>query len=414
MVQDSRSILRNFEEFGILSENSEWPHFLENQIQKRPEEIVYKVFLAQYYAGKSKGIEAVEIIKGFYEKLEVDNELYLLCVQILVDANETQLAERLIEIFLVNKKSLDQSDHLACAFLYEQLGKSEKALAMMNHVDNHDFALLTFKSKLLNDLGKTEQFQKLVSEIIEKDDQFTKSLGEIRVKTPAFVKQIQENPSIIYLMASASALKEKDTSKAISILERGLKKNPDNQEIQFKLLDLLNLTGKTEKNEGLWEKLSASASENLSSSLLCLLGEIALSRREEVKSAQYLSEALKISPEEPRIKALQARIVAINGNLQEAKLILSEVVQSLDNKHAENFGSTAETYSVDSRFWLANAAKDLKDNKKSLEICQQEILQFGFHTPLIDLFLNALSAELENRFVLHEIKANDQNNQDTG
>ena len=77
MLNDSQSILSNFKEFSILSENSEWPRFLENQIQRRPEEIVYKVFLAQYFAGTGKESEAAEIVKGFYEKLEVESELYL-------------------------------------------------------------------------------------------------------------------------------------------------------------------------------------------------------------------------------------------------------------------------------------------------------------------------------------------------
>ena len=104
------------------------------------------------------------------------------------------------------------------------------------------------------------------------------SPGNLKVRIPDFVKQIQENPTQIYLMASSFAIEKKDTDKAISILERGLKKNPDDREIQFNLLDLLNLTGKNEKIEGLWEKLNGSASENHSSSLLCLLGEIALSR----------------------------------------------------------------------------------------------------------------------------------------
>ena len=412
MGQDSQSILSNFREFGILSENSEWPHFLENQIQKKPEEIVYKVFLAQYFAGKGKRAEAVEIIKGFYEKLEVENDLYLLCVQILLDSNEVQLAERLIEIFLVNKNSPEQREYLACAFLFEQLGRPEKALAMMNHVDDQDFALLAFKSKLLNDLGKTEQFQKLLNEIIMKDDQIANSLGDLTVKIPGFVKEIQENPSKIYLMASASAIKEKDSDKAISILERGLIKNPNDQIIQFNLLDLLDLTGNNEKFERLWEKLSSSPAENLSSSLLCLLGEIALSRGEEVKSAQYLSDALKLTPEDPRIKALQARIVVINGNTQDAKLTMNEIVQSLEMTNSENVSNTVETFHVDSRFWLARAAGDLKDNKTTLEICGQEILRFGYHDPLIKLFLSAFSTELENKYVLRELKTNEQNNPD--
>jgi len=407
MIQDSHSILSNFGQFGILSDNSEWPRFLETQIQKKPDEIVYKVLMAHYFARKDMRKEAVDLIKSFYEKLGVDNELYLLCVQILVDANEAQLAERLVEIFLVNKKSPDKSDYLSCAFLFEHLGRSEKALAMMNHIRDLDFVLLTFKSKLLNDLGKKEQFEKLLSEVIEKDDQFVVSFDDLNVKIPDFVKLIQENPSRIYLMESTSQIKNRDTDKGISILELGLKMNPDDLDIQFNLLDLLSITGKNERLEVMWEKCSRSAPENQSSHLLCLLGEIALSHGEEVKSANFLSEAMKLTPEEPRIKALQARILAINGNTQEANSILNEIVLTKKNTTPENDCFTAESCSVGSRFWLAKASRDLKDNKKALEICQQEILRFGYHSPLIDLFLSALSAELENKFVLNELKGND-------
>jgi len=406
MAQDCPSILTNIKEFGILSENSEWPHFLENQIQRRPEEIVYKVFLAQYFAGKSKSTEAVEIMKGFFEKLEVESDLYLICIQIFVDSNETQLAERLIEIFLVNKKSPRESDYLACAFLFEQLGRPEKALAMMNRTDAQDFALITYKSKLMNDLGKVEQFQKLMNSIIEKDDQLTNSLNDMKVKIPDFVKQIQENPSIVYSMAAFSTLKEKGIDNAISILERGLKKNQHDQAILLNLLEMLNLTGKSEKIEGLLEKLNGYPLINQSSSLLCLLGEIALARGEEIKGAQYLSAALKLAPEDLRIKTLQARIVAINGNAKDAKQILDEIISVIDKTNQEKIVQATENYIYGSRYWLAKAVLDLKENKKALEICQQEILRFGYLPPLVNLFLSAYAAELENEFILHEIKAN--------
>ena len=408
MVQDNKSILSNFREFSIISENSEWPRFLENQIQRKPDEIVYKVFLAQSYAGTGKNTEAVEVIKGFYEKLAVDNELYLSCVQILLDAYETQLAERLLEIFLVNKKSPDKSDYLACAFLFEQMEKHEKALKMLNHVDDQDFVLLTFKSRLLSDLGKTEQSQKIINDIVVSDVQVTNTLSDIKVKIPEFVKQILENPTQTYLMACSYAIKIKDIDKAIAILEQGLKKNPEDREIQFNLLDLLIFTGKSEKIEGLWGKLNGSDSEINSPSLLCLLGEIALSRGEEVTSAQYLSDAMIIAPEDARIKALQARLVAINGNSQEAKTILDEIVQNLDNA-ASNLGKKpVEAYRIGSRFWLAKAASDIKDNKTTLDICQKEITRFGYYPPFIYLFLSALSEELENRLLMREIKANTQ------
>jgi tetratricopeptide (TPR) repeat protein len=405
LTSDSPAILRNFRKFGVLSENSEWPNFLENQVQKKPDEIVYKILLAQSFVESARKPEAVEIIKSFYEKLQVESEYYLFCVQILIDADEVKLAERLIEIFLVNKKTPDRSDYLSCAFLYLQLGKPEKALAMMNHLEIHDFALMTLKSKLLSDAGKIDLSRKLINHIIDNPESITNNLDDLNVRIPVIVKQIQNNPTQVYLMASSFALHLEDVEKAISILEKGEIKNPENPEILFSILELLNSTGKNEKLEKIIESHNISSSEIRSASLLCLLGEIALSQGEEVSGARYLSEAMKLTPDDPRIKALQARVMAINGNVQEAIKTFNEIAQevNIDNSGIRNQHSFD---TIDSKLWLANAAMDLKDYKTVLDVCQQEILRFGYFPPITNLFLYALSAKLENEFVLREIKVN--------
>ncbi len=403
--RNSQSILNDLGQFVIDSNSSEWISFLENQIQQKPDEIIYRVLMAKSIVGKGRSQEGVEIIKGFYEKMGVESDLYLLCIQILIDANENLLAERLIEIFLVNKKLPSQSDLLSCAFLFEQLRRPEKALAMMNRMENQDRILTAYKMKLVFDLGRIEQYQKMINVIVENDDQFSNSLNNLKVKIPDFVKQIQESPSKIYLMAFASSIKQNDNEKAISILEKGLQKRPDDREIQFNLLEILNLTGRNESIEVLIKKLNDSVPESLSPAINCLLGEIALSRHEEIKSAQYLSEALKQAPEWLRIKALQSRIMAINGNEKDARSILKGIFSTIDEVNIENDDQSTILYAIDSKFWLAQAARDLDDNKKTLEICQQELQKFGFQPSLINLFLSALAAVREDEFILKELKA---------
>lgn len=406
LIVDNSTIIKDFRKLGVFSENSEWSRFLENQVQKKPEEIIYQVLLAQSLVETDKKFEAVAIVKSFYEKLIVENENYLFCIQILVDANEIQLAERLIEIYLVNKKTPDKIDYLSCAFLYYQLGRSEKALAMMNHLKFQNPALMIFKAKLLNDLGRIDQSQNLVNHAFDNVINDSNNLNEISVLIPEVVKQIQINPALSYLMASSLAIENKDIDKAISILEKGLISYPENPEILFNLLELSFCTGRIEKLESLMDTYSHALLEINSPTLLCLLGEIALSHKEEVASARYLTNALKLAPQYPRVKALQARMVAIKGNIQEAKINFSNLVEEINSNGFENKNKLSRQLEIGSKLWLANAALELKDYKFALGVCQQEIENLGYFKPISKVLLSALSARLENEFLLREIKIN--------
>ena len=402
---DNLALLRNINDTGIFSGNQEWARFLEKLIQKKSDEIVYKVLFAKTLVESDRKAEAVEIVKNFYESLQVESEYYLFCVQILVDAEEVKLAERLIEIFLVNKKSPDQLDYLSCAFLYLQLGKSEKALTMMNHLETQDFALMTLKSKLLSDSGKTELSQKIINQLIDNAETNSYDLNNLVVRIPEVLRQIQKNPTQTYLLASSLALKNNDIEKAISILENGLTKNSENIDILFRILDLLNRTGKNDELKSLIEAHKLSTLEILSPSLLCLLGEIALSQNEEVSSARYLSEAMKVAPEDPRVKALQVRMIAIHGNAQEAKGIFKDIIKEMEINRSGIKNST-DLADLDSKYWFANAALDVKDYKTALDVYQKEILNFGYFPSITYPFLSALSARLEEEFFLHELKIN--------
>ncbi len=403
-VRDCRSILTNFRAFGDFKEISDWWRFLENQTQRKPDEIVYKVFLAQSYVETGKTTEAVDLIKGFLEKLNVNDEFYLQCAQILIDGGEAQLAERLIEIFLVNKHLLDQSDQLACSYLFDQMGKHEKALSMINQVDDRGIAFLMYKAKLLNDLGKTERSQKLINDIILNEGQVTHLQDCNSVRIPQLVKQVEENPALPFLMAATYDIEEKNIEQSISILQSALGNYPNDQNLLFNLLELLTLSGKNESIEKILAELSYSDSEISSPSLLCLLGEISLSNGDEVMSAKYLSNAMVFAADNPRVKALQARLVAINGNLLDAKRILTEIVELLEKPELNIFNNPVELYGSKSKIWLAQAANDLKVNNMVLALCKDEISRFGHLVPLEVLFLSALSEELEKQILGEELK----------
>ena len=406
LILDNLEILNGFRNFRVLSENSNWPRFLENQVQKKPEEIIYKILLAQAFVESGRKFDASELVKSFYEKLIVENKYYLFCVQILIDSNEILLAERLIEIFLTNKKTPDEIDYLSCAFLYYQSGKLEKSLAMMNHLEYHDLAFLTFKAKLLNALGKIGLSQKLINQVIDHTYSEEVNINNLSVRIPDSVKTIHNNPALAYLEAAFSAIRNKDIEKAITILENGMKKYPESPEIIFNILDLLNITGMNEKAQSLMETHTQTLSEIQLPSLLCLLGEIALSNKEEVTCAKYLSEALKLEPENPRIKALQVRMLTINGIILEAQNVLNSVIKEINIKNQISEDKSASQLETGTKLWLANAALEVKDYEAALRVSQQEINDFGYFTPISNIFLSALSEILEHEFLLNQIKSN--------
>ncbi|MDP2965770.1 MAG: tetratricopeptide repeat protein [Pelolinea sp.] len=407
-ILDKRSLFKGLMNFEVFSDSSEWSRFLENQVQKKPDETIYKIVLSQSLIVSGKKTEAVKLMKSFYEDLNVEDEFYLSCAQTLIDADEPLLAERLIEIYLSNKKTLEQNDYVSSAFLYEQLGKSEKSLVMINHLELKDPVLLTYKAKLLNDSGNLNQSQKLINIAIEKNEVEEFNLQDIFAHIPEIVKSIQINPALVYIIASSLELNNKNIDKAISFLEKGLYKHPENQEILFNLLELLNITGKNEDINKIISENSQALVDIHSPYLSCLMGEITLSHKEEVTGACYLSASMKIGPNYPRVKALQARMVAINGNILEAQKIFNCVKEELKETEAgqEIIFQSVGQVETNSKLWLAKAALDLKDHRTALQISQQEIDNFGIYPPSIILFLSAFASLLEEEFILSELNVN--------
>lgn len=411
-ILNKKSLIRILENLEIPSDLLEWSRFLENQVQKRPNEIVYKILLSQSLAANGKKAEAIELIRNFYEDLNLDDPYYLLCSQILIKANEPLLAERLIEIYLSNKKSLNQGDYLSSAFLYEQLGKLEKSLTMINQLEVKDPVLLTYKAKLLFESGNFNKSLYIITLAIENINVEEVNLRDILVFIPDSVKSIQNNPALAYMIASSLELNNKAISKAISFLEKGLDKYPENQEILFYLFELLNITGKNDEiNQIISEHNITPDNINLPS-LACLMGEIALFKKEEITCARYLSVSMKMTPENPRVKALQARMIAVNGNFLDAEQIFGSVIKEKlenedDKKSIFQNGNLIETYS---KLWLAQAALDLKDYQRVLKICQQEIARIGINPHNTHLFLSALASVLERKFILDNLNVRCHNN----
>ena len=71
-------------------------------------------------------------------------------------------------------------------------------------------------------------------------------------------------------------------------------------------------------------------------SYLCLRSELALESNEEIDAAKALTNALELSPEDPRVLALQARLTARHGDIYNANLTLKNALSTWgDHQHQE-------------------------------------------------------------------------------
>ncbi len=393
---------------GIFSDSPEWCNYLENQVLKRPDEIIFKIMFAQSLVENNRKAEAAAVIKSFYKSLEVEDEYYLYCVQILLDSDESVIAERLIEIYLANKRSLTKKDYLASAFIYDQLGKFEKSLAMIAHSECHDPAILTYKAILLSGAGNFELPQTLLNQIMGYSQFEMIDLHDLSVRIPDEINEIRHNPALVFSLASSLEVKNKNMNKAISILDNGLEIYPQNQEIIFALLDLMIAAGYIAEVERTIMKCGISISKIQSANLLCLIGEISLSQKEEVTCARYLSEAIKIEADNIRVRALRARMVAINGNIGEAQNILNLIIDEINNteRNQKSNINSLGLANIKPRLWLAQAALETKEYVSAINISLEEINDFGYYRPIISVYLTALSAMLEKEFILSELKIN--------
>ncbi len=94
---------------------------------------------------------------------------------------------------------------------------------------------------------------------------------------------------------------------------------------------------------------------------LCLLGELALNRGEEVKAAQLLNGLLKDHPDAPRVMALQARVIARQGKYSQAQSHLEEAAAAYGE------GETRSSiYRTSLALAYAQAHRELEDWDRAL------------------------------------------------
>ena len=127
---------------------------------------------------------------------------------------------------------------------------------------------------------------------------------------------------------------------------------------------------------------------NLATPYFCLLAEVCLEQGEEISAANYLTEAVKLSPDHPRVLALQSRFSLRTGDPELAKQTCQKAFELIElNKtlikdidslteigNASRFPDTDKFQEqVCTQLTLAEAAFDLKQWEKGIAILKETI-----------------------------------------
>jgi hypothetical protein len=137
-----------------------------------------------------------------------------------------------------------------------------------------------------------------------------------------------DDPSIFEKTAANVWIANKNLSSAIEILEDGLSRDSNDEQLAYMLLEIAKLTNRTDILDDVLR--FSEVREIHSTELICSMAESALIRRQEVLAARYLSTIFDSTENQPRIKALQSILLKHNGNFTEANLIYNDLKKELD------------------------------------------------------------------------------------
>lgn len=87
---------------------------------------------------------------------------------------------------------------------------------------------------------------------------------------------------------------------------------------------------------------------------VCLYAELLLEEDKEIEAAQTLTKVLSVTAHPPRVRALQARLTARQGNPDEGQRILAEAISAHEKQNSENIHAAIAAYVA-----LGQAAQEL-------------------------------------------------------
>lgn len=330
----------------------------------------------------------------------------IICAQLLFNAGLKNQARRVIEVIISNTKILSDEQILSCAFIFDQLGETDSVIYLIDQIQSSKWVTILYRAFLKTRKGMYVEAMDDLDRILKLSDNMTESLKIneklIAARIPDIWRKILADLSYIYLIASDICIKAKNLQKAYLFLDMGKEKiKLNNPQYINRIMDICLMLGDQEKIKK-WKYSLEDGGQNEPSLISFIqLGEIALQNGEEINAAGFISKGLELDAKNPRLLALQARLLSRQKNNHEARLIYSSIKNKINhNIHDDNIFKNEGFEFIPSYLWLAKAAYDIKDYQTCLDICIREIETFGYTEEKLILFLECfISSLVKNEFL---------------
>ena len=387
-----------------------WEQFLNNLIRTDPDNTFYQFALFMYLCASSEKQRALDYLQNINIQNNMNNPYYLMFSQALIQIGENSKAERLVEVYLSNEKYLKPENCLSCAFIYETLGKPEKAIKTLKLINKQEVSVAVYTAHLYRESGK---YIKALTEIKSAVEIYGEGAPELSISVqPGIIKSkfyenVVNNSETILLEAIEIGLISKDLSFAVKAAEIGMVNCSESIEILRYYVELANLLLDENRINRAINYIEELKEAEFPVDLICLMGEIALRRGEEILAANYLSDGLRKNGHSPRLLALQARIITKNGNYKEGLKIYQkskETTTFCQEPDTEMQRNATHLYNI---LWMAEAAFDFDEHNYVLDICKKEIERFGIVDQANRVFLKSLAMILEKNILLENLSVRD-------
>ena len=369
-VEEALDLNEFLEINSSLKNSDQWLKTLQELDEKLPDNRSTKILLAQNFLEKGKRDKVLETVQRIDFTSIQDPEEHLVCSQILIKAGLVDEAKHILEYLLAAKNDLSGGDLLSGAFLFYQMDEVHKTANLLNLINKPGYAILAFKSDLYLKLDLLQEAQSAIKSAIEayeNNAQFPVPAPNRWIEQQEFWKTVIDDPKGIYLKTIEIKALSRDMNAALADAQQSIQRFPDSILMQTMAANLANLLADDQTIDELLENLPDDLPVQQICEDMCVWGEIALRKGQEILAANLTSQLLEVIPESNRVKALQARLLKRNGNTQDAQQLMDDILE--DHEKSENGFSSG--FIIEFQPWLAEAAQDFGRFSDAMKICEK-------------------------------------------
>ncbi len=317
--------------------------------------------LGRVYLLLANDLEKAQSKIDFILSKEPDNAdgLLLKATMMLKNDKKNEAVEILKEIVSGDPGHVDSVAVLASLYLRE--GKNKKAIAMLDEalkINNNNKTLNKLLAMILENDKDYDRAEKIYKDFLERNPDNASSYVDLA----AFYNRIDEKVKAEEVLRSSISNKPDDVDRqlvlvkyiktikgndeAIDELKKLVASNDGLGKLRVALAQLLYMNNNKQAAEDVYKKAISDFSENETGiEARTALASIYLSNKNYDKASDVVEEALLVSPNDPKINLLRAKLAVIDKDIEKA-IISLRVVTKETPENVEAFILLANSYQM--------------------------------------------------------------------